>query len=76
MDKKRFKKQELKSEDYKGMEQGAKAVKGLNGLGAVVGVLVKSKDNLKTLGNGVVNLASICWLRLRIRARKSWLPII
>ena len=29
MDKqKRFKKQELKSEDYKGMEQGAKALKG------------------------------------------------
>ena len=59
MDKKRFKKQELKSDDYKGMEQGAKAVKGLIGLGAVVGVLVKSKDNLKTLGNGVVNLAKI-----------------
>ena len=59
MDKKRFKKQELKSDDYKGMEQGAKAVKGLIGLGVVVGVLVKSKDNLKTLGNGVVNLAKI-----------------
>lgn len=59
MEKKRFKKQELKSDDYKGMEQGAKAVKGLIGLGAVVGVLVKSKDNLKALGNGVVNLAKI-----------------
>lgn len=37
MDKqKRFKKQELKSEDYKGMEQGAKVLKGGLGLGASI----------------------------------------
>ena len=51
MDKqKRFKKQELKTDDYKGMEQGAKAVKGVLGIGVAVGVLFKNKDNLKSLG--------------------------
>ena len=59
MDKKRFKKQELKSDDYKGKEQGAKAVKGFIGLGAAVGLIVKSKDNLKALGKGVANLTKI-----------------
>ncbi len=34
----RFKKQELHSEDYKGMEQGAKALKGA--LGAITAVAV------------------------------------
>ena len=51
MDKqKRFKKQELKSEDYKGMEQGAKALKGGLGLLGSLVLIVKNKDNLKTLG--------------------------
>ena len=58
MDKqKRFKKQELKSEDYKGMEQGAKALKGgLVLLGSLV-LIVKNKDNLKTLGKSAIKLA-------------------
>ena len=59
MDKKRFKKQELKSDDYKGMEQGAKAAKGILAIGAAAVALVKNKDNLKTLGKGVTNLAKI-----------------
>ena len=50
MDKKRFKKQELKSDDYKGMEQGAKATKGLLGIGVAAVAIIKNKDNLKSLG--------------------------
>ena len=50
MEKKRFKKQELKSDDYKGMEQGAKATKGLLGIGVAAVAIIKNKDNLKSLG--------------------------
>ena len=50
MDKKRFKKQELKSDDYKGMEQGAKATKGLLVIGVAAVAIIKNKDNLKSLG--------------------------
>lgn len=59
MEKKRFKKQELKSDDYKGMEQGAKATKGILAIGATAVALVMNKDNLKTLGKGVTTLAKI-----------------
>ena len=58
MDKqKRFKKQELKSEDYKGMELGAKALKGGLGLLGSLVLIVKNKDNLKTLGKSAIKLA-------------------
>lgn len=58
MDKqKRFKKQELKSEDYKGMEQGAKVLKGGLGLLGSLVLIVKNKDNLKTLGKSAIKLA-------------------
>ena len=58
MDKqKRFKKQELKSEDYKGMELGAKALKGGLGLLGSLVLIVKNKDNLKTLGKSALKLA-------------------
>ena len=50
MDKKRFKKQELKSDDYKGMEQGAKATKGLLGISVAAVAIIKNKDNLKSFG--------------------------
>lgn len=50
MEKKRFKKQELKSDDYKAMEQGAKATKGLLGIGVAAVAIFKNKDNLKSLG--------------------------
>ena len=50
MEKKRFKKQELKSDDYKVMEQGARATKGLLGIGVAAVAIIKNKDNLKTLG--------------------------
>ena len=55
---KRFKKQELKSDDYKGMEHGAKILKGGLGLGASIFLMVKNKDNLKTLGKSMLNLAT------------------
>lgn len=55
---KRFKKQELKSDDYKGMEQGAKILKGGLGLGASIFLMVKNKDNLRTLGKSAINLAT------------------
>lgn len=55
---KRFKKQELKSDDYKGMEQGAKAVKGGIGIFMAAALLFKNKDNVKTLGKSVVKAAS------------------
>lgn len=58
MDKqKRFKKQELKSEDCKGMELGAKALKGGLGLLGSLVLIVKNKDNLKTLGKSAIKLA-------------------
>ena len=58
MDKqKRFKKQELKSEDYKGMELGAKALNGGLGLLGSLALIVKNKDNLKTLGKSAIKLA-------------------
>ncbi len=58
MDKqKRFKKQELKSDDYRGMEQGAKALKGGLGLLGSLVLIVKNKDNLKTLGKSALKLA-------------------
>ena len=58
MDKqKRFKKQELKSEDYKGVEQGAQALKGGLGLLGSLVLIVKNKDNLKTLGKSAIKLA-------------------
>ena len=50
MEKKRFKKQELKSDDYKGMEQGAKATKGLLGIAVAAVAIIKNKNNLKSLG--------------------------
>lgn len=56
MDKKRFKKQELKSDDYKGMEQGAKATKGLLGIAVAAVAIIKNKDNLKSLGKFAVKL--------------------
>lgn len=54
---KKFKKQELKHEDFEVMEQGAKAVKGGLGLAVVIGVVVKNKENLKTLRKSAVKLA-------------------
>ena len=58
MDKqKRFKKQELKSDDYKGMEQGAKALKGGLGLLGSLVLIVKNKDTLKTRGQSALKLA-------------------
>lgn len=58
MDKqKRFKKQELNSDADKGMEQGAMVLKGGIGLLGSIILLVKNKENLKTLGKSAVKLA-------------------
>ena len=56
---KRFRKQELKSEDYKGMEQGAKALKGVLGTVGSIGLLVLNKNNLKSLCKNTRELAKI-----------------
>lgn len=56
---KRFKKQKLNSDADKGMEQGAKAVKGGLGLALAVGIVIKNKDNLKTLGKNALNIAKM-----------------
>ena len=54
---KKFQKKSLNSDDYKGTEKGAKAVKGFFGsLGAIVLVVV-NKNNLKALGSGVLDIA-------------------
>ena len=55
---KKFKKQELKHEDFEVMEQGAKAVKGVLGLAVVIGVVAKNKENLKHSEKVLLNLRS------------------
>ena len=57
MDKKRFMKQELKSDDYKGMELGAKAAKGALAIGVAAVTFIKNKENLKALGKSVTDFA-------------------
>lgn len=54
---KRFKKQTVNSKADKRMEQGAKALKGGLGLAAACAIIVKNKNNLKTLGKGVGKIA-------------------
>jgi stage V sporulation protein SpoVS len=54
---KKFQKKLLNSDDYKGAEQGAKAVKGVFGsLGALV-LVVLNKDNIKAIGTGALDIA-------------------
>ena len=54
---KRFKKQELRRDDYRGIEQGAKVLKGGLGLLSSAVLLIKNKENLKTLGKSALKLA-------------------
>ena len=59
MDKqKRFRKQTLNSEDHKGMENAAKAVKGALGAAGALAMVVVNKDNLKMLGKGIASVAT------------------
>lgn len=51
---KKFQKKSLNSDDYKGAEQGAKAVKGVFGSLGVL-TLVRNMDNIKTIGAGVLD---------------------
>lgn len=58
MDKqKRFKKQELKSDDYKGMEQGAKALRRGICLTGFTALIIKNRNNLKNFGKSALKLA-------------------
>ena len=52
---KKFQKKFLNSDDYKGAEKGAKAVRFFGILGAIVLVAV-NKDNLKALGSGAQDI--------------------
>ncbi len=52
-----FKKQELKSKDYKGMEQGAKVLKKGTIALATATVIFKKRKNLAALGKGVLTVA-------------------
>lgn len=54
----RFQKKTLNKDDHKGMENGAKAIKGIVGAIGAVGLVVFNKDNLKTLGKGAVSIAA------------------
>lgn len=55
---KRFKKQVVKDDADKGMEQGAKILKGGVGLIGSLVLLIANKDNIKTLGKNVANFAT------------------
>lgn len=55
---KRFKKQTVKADADKGMEQGAKILKGGVGLIGSLVLLIANKDNIKTLGKNVANFAT------------------
>lgn len=60
MDKqKRFKKQKLNSDADKGMEQGAKALKGGIGIATMLLLAVTNKENLKALGKSAVSLTKM-----------------
>ena len=49
-EKKQFQKQKLNIDAHRGMEQGAKVLKGVASA-AAIGVLVVNKQNLKALGD-------------------------
>ena len=52
---KRFKKRVLNKDDHKATENGAKVVKGIDGVFGAVALVVLNKDNLKTVGKGIVD---------------------
>ena len=58
MDKKRFQKVNLNKDDNKGIENGAKAVKGVGAALGALALIVFNKDNLKTFGKGIAKIAS------------------
>jgi hypothetical protein len=53
---KRFKKKALNKDDHKAAENGAKAVKGVGGLLLAAVLVVRNKDNLKTVGKGIADV--------------------
>lgn len=55
-EKKRFQKQKLNSEDYKGMELAAKALKGTLGVTMAAVALVKNKEILKAIGKNAIDV--------------------
>ena len=56
-EKKQFQKQKLNIDAHRGMEQGAKALKGALGAITAVAVLFKNRQNLKALGEGTLKIA-------------------
>ncbi len=54
---KRFQKKSLNSDDYKGAEQGAKAVKGVFGSLAALALVVLNKDNIQAIGTNALDIA-------------------
>lgn len=53
----KFQKKSLNSDDYKGAEQGAKALKGVLGSLGALALVVLNKDNIKTIGTGALDIA-------------------
>lgn len=54
----RFQRKTLNKDDHKGMENGAKAIKGILAAISAVGLVVFNKNNLKTVGKGAVSIAA------------------
>lgn len=53
---KKFQKRSLNSDDYKGAEQGAKAVKGVLGSLVALALVVLNKDNIKAIRTGALDI--------------------
>ena len=54
---KKFQKKSLNSDDHKGAEQGAKAVKGVFGSLAALALVVLNKDNIQAIGTNALDIA-------------------
>ena len=53
----KFQKKSLNSDDYKGAEQGAKALKGVLGSLGALALVVLNKDNIKAIGTEALDIA-------------------
>ena len=62
---KRFKKQEIDSKDDKGMEIGAKVLKGGVTIAALCGLAVRNKDGIKKLGKSTFDIALLPFVLYR-----------
>ena len=53
----KFQKKSLNNNDYKGIEQEAKVVKGVFGSLGALALVVLNKDNIKAIGTEVLDIA-------------------